>query len=198
MQSTRSRIIHFLRSNSAASAGDLARALDMTTANIRYHLKILLEEGHLQITGQRQAGGAGRPIFLYGLSPGFLGENLEILLGALLELVDGEDRSPYQDTAQILADHDYPHQTNRISRYNLAIERLNEFRYHASWQARPDGPQVELRHCPYRDLALTHPQICLIDQELVSRLFDIPMEMIQKRDFGQNPYSPCIFSSQKK
>jgi predicted ArsR family transcriptional regulator len=197
MQSTRSRIIHFLKSNSAASAGDLARTLDMTTANIRYHLEILLEEGHLQITGQRQAGGAGRPIYLYTLSSAFLGENLTALSGALLAALAEGDQPIYRVAAEKLANSGIPEQTNRISRYNLAVERLNTMNYHASWQARPDGPQVELRHCPYRDLALTHPQICLIDQELVSRLFDIPMEMIQKRDFGQNPYSPCIFSSQK-
>jgi predicted ArsR family transcriptional regulator len=171
----------------------MARALDLTPANIRYHLQILLEEGWIKVTGQRPAGGAGRPRFLYNLSAKSLGESLEILLGAFLEVIEREIESISTQIAETLAKDLPDKRLNKITQYNQGVEFLNQLNYHASWGPRPKGPQVELRHCPYKELPLTHPHICRIDQRLISRLFDIKMKMSQRREFGVNPYSPCVF-----
>jgi predicted ArsR family transcriptional regulator len=195
MVKTRAKILKYLGENPEASAGGLARALDLTPANIRYHLEILVGMGQVQISGQRPAGGAGRPINLYNLSSQTLGENLEPLLEAFLESL--EDPAGLERAAEIMASRlitvQPDRKMNRVTLYNQAVEALNQHNYHASWGARPEGPRIELRHCPYRDLALTHPRICLIDRELISRLCRIPMKMTRKRSFGSNPYSPCFF-----
>ena len=82
---------------------------------------------------------------------------------------------------------------NPIPRFNQAIELLNELNYLANWSAHPDGPRVKFRHCPYKDLALTNPEICQMDQKLLSILFDLPLILNKRRDFGKDPYSPCLF-----
>ena len=83
---------------------------------------------------------------------------------------------------------------NRIQRYNQGIQFLNQHRYHASWEARPEGPRITLRHCPYQDLAEKHPLLCQVDEQLLSKLIAEDMTLSAKRQFGNNPYSPCIFN----
>jgi predicted ArsR family transcriptional regulator len=196
MQLTRKSILGYLKNNHLVSAGDLARVLDMTPANIRYHLKILLEHGNIQVSGTRPAGGSGRPIYLYNLSSPSLGENLERLLQSfLINLEKHPDRELIREDIADLIREDHPREKlSRVNLYNRAVEMLNELNYHANWQARPEGPQIELRHCPYRSLALNNSQICMIDQALISNLLETPMTLIQKRSFGDNPYSPCLFN----
>ena len=83
-----------------------------------------------------------------------------------------------------------------VQLFNQAIAILDEFGYLASWKATRDGPQVELKHCPYRELALDHPQLCQIDERILSELFEMDLRLIKRREFGKNPYTPCIFSFQ--
>ena len=195
MQITRRKILEYLINNPGTSAGELGRVLEMTPANIRYHLDLLLENDEVQISGQRPAGGAGRPIYLYNLSSKTLGDSIFPLLEVIFETLPEHPDSDeiLEKIVSNLVKNHLPEDSNPITRYNKAIGYLNKLNYHASWDARPDGPRVELRHCPYRDLALDNPLICQVDQKLLSRLFQIPLKLAQKRTFGNNPFSPCIF-----
>jgi predicted ArsR family transcriptional regulator len=195
MQSTRAEILDYLITHSDSSAADLGRFLEMTPANIRYHLAILEQEGLVQVSGQRTGGYAGRPILLYNLTSHTLGENILELLGILLEaLGEGEGYRVMLDriTGFILEDVQ-SEPGSLISSYNQAVLFLNDRHYRASWKATPGGPQIELQHCPYRDLAKTHPQLCQIDEQVISSIFNTELALTQKREFGKNPFSPCIF-----
>ncbi len=195
MQATRTEILDYLETHPGSSAAELGRYLEMTPANIRYHLAILENEGLVQISGQRSRGCAGRPILLYNLTSLTLGENIIPLLKALLEVL-GEG-SDFQVMLKRISNHfleDFQAEPgNHISSYNQAVAYLNEHHYRASWKATPDGPQIELRHCPYRGLAQSHSQLCQLDEEVVSSIFNTKLVLTQKRDFGKNPFSPCIF-----
>jgi predicted ArsR family transcriptional regulator len=199
MQKTRVSILAYLKDHHSVSAGDLARVLEMTPANIRYHLDILRESGLIQVTGTRSAGGSGRPIILYNISSPSLGENLETLLRAFLEIIEiqSDPDSFRKDLVEHIWANRFSENLSDIQRFNLAVDFLSELNYHASWQARPDGPQVELRHCPYRALAIDNHKICQIDEVLISVMVNRPMRLVQKRTFADNPYSPCIFAAGK-
>ncbi len=195
VQSTRQQILAYLNTHPAASAVEISRSLDLTAANIRYHLGLLIESGWVQISGKRGTGGAGRPIKLYNRTSSSLGTNIELLLGAMLESLAAKKsaNSNLRSIAETLAAKTNLNPDNRILRFNQALEYLNQLNYHASWEARPDGPQVMLRHCPYLDLAKNHTQLCQFDNHLISILFDTSLELSQKRIFGKNTYSHCIF-----
>lgn len=195
MQITRERILKYLGEHPPASAGEISRYLEMTPANIRYHLKQLKEEGLVDVTGSRPAAGAGRPILLYSLTSAYLGENLGPLLGAFLSDLNSaegkEDR--LRQIAEQLIGGNISASLNRVQRFNEGVEFLNTLNYHASWEARPQGPRVELRHCPYRDLAQTNPILCHLDERLLQDLFGAELVLSQRRNFGKDPFSPCIF-----
>ena len=157
MQSTRERILAYLNDHPPSSAEEIGRYLEMTPANIRYHLEILEGEGYVGVSGKRSPGGAGRPILLYSLTSFSLGENLIPLLEGFLSLLN-QSESPDQvmnEVAANLIQGKVAGKRNRVARFNQGVELLNTMHYHASWEARPQGPRVELRHCPYQDLALT-------------------------------------------
>lgn len=195
MQLTRERILAYLQDHPPSSAGEISRYLEMTPANIRYHLDILEGEGLIMISGRRPAGGAGRPILLYTLTSTSLGDNLPALLGGFLAgLADSESLdADLEKIAQHLAQGKKGEDRNRIQRLNAGVEFLTARQYHASWEARPQGPQVLLRHCPYRDLAQTHPVLCRLDEKLLCLIFGANLALVERRDFGGEPFSPCVF-----
>lgn len=195
MQATRTEILDYLASHPSSSATEIGRFLEMTPANIRYHLAILENEDLVQVSDQRSGGYAGRPILLYNLTSKTLGNNILKLMGVMLKTL-GES-SEYRTMLEIITNlilEDFQSKPgNLVSTYNQAVAFLNEHHYHASWKATPDGPQVELCNCPYRDLAQTHSELCQIDERVLSSVFKTDFELIKKRNFGNNPFSPCIF-----
>ena len=195
MQTTRALILAYLDTHPGSSAVEIGRFLQLTPANIRYHLAILKERDLVQISDLRPAGGSGRPILLYNLTSKNLGMNLQFLLGILLEGI--QDVNDYElvleKITHLFLNEFHPEGGNRISSYNQAISFLNENHYRASWKATPEGPQIELRHCPYCELAKTHPQLCQIDERVLSTIFDTELILTRRRDFGINPFSPCVF-----
>lgn len=196
MQTTRSRVLIYLENHPRSSAREISRYLKMTPANIRYHLGILTREGWIQVSDQRSPGGAGRPISLYTLTSDALGNNFHPLLQAVLEWIGSSSaaREDLREIARRMAGEGLADSLNRVQRFNLAVEHLNAHDYHASWEARPEGPQVSLRHCPYQSLPETHPLICQLDEELLSALCGTRLVLTLRRSFGKDPLSPCQFN----
>jgi len=196
MQSTRNRILGYLEEHPRSSTAEISRYLDLTESNIRYHLHILLENGQILITEKRSPGGAGRPILLYNLASPTLGDNIYSLVIHLMDWI-AQSNHPEETLRELAVDivgQETSLPANRIKRYNQAIEFLDKRHYRASWEARADGPQVSLRHCPYQDLARLNPLICHLDEYILSGLFGREMNLTQRRHFGKDPFSPCIFN----
>jgi predicted ArsR family transcriptional regulator len=196
MQATREKILAYLASYPNATAGELARSLDLTAANIRYHMGLLLASRQVHVAGKRKTGGAGRPFLVYNLTPLVLGTNTTKLLEVFLEAIEDhpENISILHRIAELLTKTAQIDAKNQIQRFNQAVEFLNQLHYHAAWEVSPDGPQITLRHCPYANLAESHHQLCLIDTEFISILFGTDLKLIRKRSFGKDTFSPCIFS----
>lgn len=196
MQATRRQILAYLEEHPRSSAAEICRFLDLTKSNIRYHLDILVQDGLVQVTGKRSPGGAGRPILLYNLSPHSLGNNIYSLLKDLLEWISRSehDEDALREIAGLMCEGGGNLPVSRIKRYNQGISFLNERHYRASWEARPEGPQVSLRHCPYQDLAQDNPLICELDEALLTQLFGRDMVLTRKRQVGKDPLSPCVFN----
>lgn len=200
MQKTRQDILEYLSDHPRAAASEIARYLDLTPANIRYHLDILIKEGTIQISGERKAGHAGRPILLYNVSSNTLGDNFPHLAKCLLTVVmdNPETDLNLQKIAGAFLENIERQPTRGIKLFNQAIAILDQFNYRASWKATRVGPQVELKHCPYQDLAREDPRICQVDEAILSELLETRMVLVKRRDFGPDPFSPCVFHQQVK
>jgi predicted ArsR family transcriptional regulator len=196
MQTTRERVIAYLKKYKTASAGELGQALNFTAANIRHHLKILLEEGKVKRVEGSRPRTVGRPSDSYTLTSQTLGENTSGLLIAILESwqqAPAEAPRAIRSAAQVLAGEGPEARMTPIGTLNQAVQHLNELHYQASWEAYPTGPRILIRHCPYLGLGEEYPELCTLDEHLLSELIQQPMELVEKRQPHRKVPRRCIF-----
>ncbi|MGW8250024.1 MAG: helix-turn-helix domain-containing protein, partial [Anaerolineales bacterium] len=100
MTSTRQLILDYLGTKQTGTAPEVARATNMTAANVRHHLSILLDEGVIEAVGEHHTKQRGRPSQLYALSKHTRQHNLDQLSHALLVGLLS-DRTPQERTRSL-------------------------------------------------------------------------------------------------
>ena len=170
---TRQKILDYLKRNQTVSSREIARVLQMTPANARHHLGILAADGRVEVVSQRQAplrgqGGRGRPEKVYRLAGTLVGDNLSVLVDALL--AEADEDIEIEAVGRRIAGESAIAGQPLMRRLTSTIERLNEMHYQARWEAGAEGPRVILGHCPYAGLVGKHPQLCQMDAALLSEL----------------------------
>ncbi len=200
MSSRRALVLEVLRRRGWATAAELARSLGMTTANVRHHLDELQAASLVEVVAARPSGRRGRPVKVYALSSGVVGDNLENLTKALLEvLLEGAKEGEIQNRLNVLARQlvaqveAAPAESSLSLRLGSAVERLNTFRYRARWEASAQGPRLILGRCPYRRLVESHPELCQMDAYLVSALTGYPAEQVAKQISLGGGLPICVF-----
>jgi len=195
---TRLRILDTLRKQQTATVHDLSLALGMTGANIRHHLAVLESNDLIELIGQRREG-RGRPVNVYGLSRRVLGDGLDGLAGAMLEvfLQDGPEplrAAGLRSMALQLGGTALPGpQTALPRRLSQAVDRLNELHYRARWEAGSEGARIILGHCPYAAIIAAHPELCRMDAYLLEQRSGAPVEQVAKLQPSVKGYPFCAF-----
>ena len=172
---SRQRILGFLAQHNGASALEISRALDVTAANIRYHLSILVSDGRVQVLGSRPEQGRGRPVQVYGPGEAAQGDNLAGLTAvALTQLMENASLAERELLMQTLANRLIPqapggtnlHITRRLAQI---IALLNRYGYAARWEAHAVAPRIIFDHCPYAAVIAGHPELCRMDRYILRR-----------------------------
>lgn len=200
----RQRILAYFESHPAASPADVARALQVTPANVRHHLGILLADGRIQPLGLRpQPGKAGRPQQLFGLSETRLGENFSALADiALREWLAALPAEARAQAVGLLAGQILPAAENMRAwpvtrRLAFLCEKLSALGYQARWEARPAGPRVVLAHCPYAAILGRHPELCRMDALILENILDFSIFQQARREKNEAGLPVCIFVPEK-
>jgi len=195
MQLTRQQIIEYLQTNRVATSLEMSRTLQVTTANIRHHLKILNSTGLVEVVGKQPGRSRGRPMQLYSLTENALKDNLAGLATALLQVMftnTSNEKEPLNRVARQLVG-DYQPAPNIHFRLSQAIEELNHLQYQASWEASPNGPRLIFHNCPYATILDEHPKLCRMDEELLSVLLDYPVRQTAKLERTPKGAPHCAF-----
>jgi len=195
MQHTRQQIIDYLQANRMATSIEMSHVLLVTAANIRHHLGLLIESGLVQEVGKEPVRGRGRPTKLYSLTENALKHNLDGLASALLNTLS-KDKSDTNDTLSQTAIHllgEPPTSLNAHIQLNWAVEKLNQLKYQASWEASPNGPRIILRNCPYALILSEHPELCDLDAALLTKLLNQPFEQSAKLKRSPDGSPHCAF-----
>ncbi|MCC6386475.1 MAG: ArsR family transcriptional regulator [Dehalococcoidia bacterium] len=155
---TRREILLSLRVEGEASIDDLAARLHLTSSALRPHLAILEAEGYITL---RETGkGPGRRRRLHAISPAGeslfpgLGEETALLVARMALAGSPNDAfaaifSFLKDSSPSLGDR-WPVVTGALARRGFL--------------PRVTGDEVDLRHCPLRNLALHQPVVCQAEQ----------------------------------
>ena len=152
----------------------------------------------IQITGEKQPQGPGRPAKVYSLSPKQKHDNLVLLIEALLQVITSENFPRGQSKkirriAEYIRGPSKPN-GNLTQRLYQAINRLNELNYQARWEAHQQAPRIILGNCPYAAIVNNHPEICQIDKYLLESLLIIPVEQESKLIRDDREYTYCLFN----
>lgn len=193
---TRLRILDHFRKHQTASVREMSRSLGMTGANIRHHLAILESNDLIEVVSFRKEG-RGRPKQVYGLSRRVLGDGLDNLAGTMLEIwLNGVTDEVREKALRALAERlaGVTIGENPImKRLVRTVERLNELRYQARWEASAAGPRLILGHCPYSAIIADHPELCRMDAFLLEAKLDSHAEQTAKLQLSDKGLQFCSF-----
>jgi len=168
---------------------EIARALKMSAANVRHHLRVLVSDGRLEVVPVGEHDRRGRPEKLYTLPRAALGDNLSMLSDALLAEAGVKVRVEAL-AKRIIGKSDFAHQPI-VKRLNLVVEKLNQMKYHARWEAGRMGPRLILGHCPYAAIIEKHPELCKMDAALLEELTGESAEQLSQ--IGREKSQACVF-----
>ncbi len=197
MVTARQKVLAHFNKTRTASAREIARALKMSAATVRHHLRVLASDGRLEMTSVRGRDGRGRPENVYSLPRGALGDNLSVLSDALLTeagskpALNGDEGSRMESLAQRLVGESNFANQPLAKRLNLTVEKLNQMNYHSRWEAGFEGPRIIFSHCPYAAILEKHPGLCQMDQAMLKQWMGQPVTQLFK--IGKDGSSICVF-----
>jgi predicted ArsR family transcriptional regulator len=187
----RQKVLSYLTKNRTASAREVSRALKMSAATVRHHLRVLVSDGRLEMESVRGREGRGRPEKVYSLPRAALGDNLSALSEALLAEAGSKVRMEAL-AGRLIGDSNFAGQPI-AKRLNLIVEKLNRMNYHARWEAGAEGPRIHFGHCPYAAVVEKHPEVCEMDVSLVSQLIARPVLKESKSETQRSGICPFVF-----
>ena len=189
MTTARQKVLTYFAKSRTASAREIARALKLSAATVRHHLRVLAADGRLELISPRGSNGRGRPEKVYSLPRAALGDNLAGLSEALLTA--SGSRIQMETLARHLAGESNYASQPLARRLNLTVEKFNQMKYHARWEAGSEGPRILFSHCPYAAIIEKHPELCRMDQTLLMELMGQPARQVSRT--GKDGSSVCVF-----
>lgn len=201
--STREKILQTLLDNPHSTINDLAKAVSINSISVRHHLTSLLVDGLVQSEEERH--GVGRPRLVFSLSqkglerfPTRYFELTSRLLDQMKEtLPPSVINRFFTDIAENLV-KDYEQQTSGFSieqKLNFIKEMLQKQGFSVGWEMKDSHYYIYENGCPYFHIGQAHPEICSVDQTLISRVMNIPVEKISCVLTGG---SSCVYSISKE
>lgn len=186
MKSTRERIIQTLLNHPGSTISDLAEAVGISGISVRHHLTSLQAEG--VVTADEERHGVGRPRLVYGLTEKGLERFPTRYLQLTNRLLDQmkETLPPaainklFTAMAEDIAS-DYTQQVKHMTveeKLDFLKNLLSEEGFSVKWERQ--GPDYHLHEvtCPYLHIGQAHPEICTVDQTLISEVLSIPVQKI--------------------
>jgi len=196
MQHTRQRILEILKLNGQATVDELSDELELTAVTIRHHLEVLRSESLVAPPEARRRKGPGRPQHVYRLAEEaseYFPKNYDFLAGAMLaELENYLSAADMEDLVdrvaeRLLALANVPQGNGFDVRLDATVAFLNDLGYLASADIGEDRCYIlYVANCPYERVARHHPQPCLIDEQIISRLLGVTPERLEHMAKGDD------------
>jgi predicted ArsR family transcriptional regulator len=186
-KNTRDVIIRLLQERGELSVNEIAGEVGINPISVRHHLDILLAEGLISFREERH--GVGRPRMVYNLTEkgldSFPGRYTR-LTNRLLDELKQSLPAPFVDRlftqmAVDVADQRAADMQGKPldAKLDALKEMLADEGFNVDWQAQDDGVYIREFACPYYHIGRAHPEVCTVDQTMISRVLSIPVEKIE-------------------
>jgi predicted ArsR family transcriptional regulator len=64
-------------------------------------------------------------------------------------------------------------------RLDFVQELLGQQGFTVEWEKKDDGYEIHEVSCPYYQIGVNHPEVCEVDQALISKMLALPAEKVQ-------------------
>jgi predicted ArsR family transcriptional regulator len=201
MQSTRQEILEILKEEREATVEDLASRLELTPMTIRHHLNVLQAQNLVVATTVRRSQKVGRPRLVYTLTdaadelfPQSYGELARHLVSEIKETMGPEETEAiFRRIGERIAEEaPAPHEGQDFEdRLDQAASFLEELGFLFRWEKTDEGYLLTNINCPYRHVTRDHPEICVMDTVLLSRLLEVEPQRLDSLRTGA-PACTCL------
>jgi DeoR family suf operon transcriptional repressor len=187
MKSTRDKILKTLLKKPKSTINNLAEAVGINPISVRHHLNNLQMEGLVE--SQEERHGVGRPRLVYALTNDgmerFPTRYLRLttrLIAQMKETIPGPMVSRlFGQIAEDLAD-EYANDIKGLSmeeRLDFVKDMLAQEGFTVEWEKKGTQYQIHEISCPYYQIGVAHPEVCTVDQTLISKMLAVPANKVQ-------------------
>jgi predicted ArsR family transcriptional regulator len=187
MKSTRDRILQTLLRQPRRTINELAEAVGINPISVRHHLTNMQVEG--LIAAEEERHGVGRPRLVYFLTEDGMEKFPTRYLRLTTRLLSQMKQSMpapvvsqlFSQIAEDLA-RDYTDRVQGLSmedRLELVKSMLGEEGFTVEWEKKGEQYHIHEISCPYYQIGVNHPEVCTVDQTLISRMLALPAEKVQ-------------------
>ncbi|MCK4800418.1 MAG: winged helix-turn-helix transcriptional regulator [Anaerolineales bacterium] len=186
---TRERVLRTLLLNQRRTVNELAEAVDINPISVRHHVIKLEAEGLIQSEEERH--GVGRPHFVYSLTnkgmEQFPQRYLQLTLRLLQHLKTNLSEKVIGEIFQELAEGIAGELTQDVDledltlheRLQLLQEVLTSEGFMVNLQEEEDNFYIIEASCPYHHVGEDHPEICVVDRELIAHFVSSTPQRIE-------------------
>jgi predicted ArsR family transcriptional regulator len=187
MKSTKDRILQTLLRRPKITINDLAEAVGINPISVRHHLTNLQMEGLIAADEERH--GVGRPRLVYSLTEDgmerFPTKYFRLTTRLLTQMKDSMPGPVVANLFSQIAEgmaNEYSDQMNGLSmeeRLDFVKEMLAQEGFTVEWEKKGDDYQIHEISCPYYQIGIAHPEVCTVDQTLISKMLALPASKVQ-------------------
>ena len=186
---TRQKVLHTLLKNHRCTIIELAEAVDINPISVRHHISKLQAEG--LVASEEEKHGVGRPRQVFFLTESgleaFPTRYLRLTIRLLEQLKENlpkkmVDQMFSQMASDLVDEYAQTSNLNGLSieqRLELVNDLLKEEGFDLEWEKKDNQYYIREISCPYLHVGQTHPEICVIDQTLISKVLNLPTEKVK-------------------
>ena len=187
MKSTRERILQSLLHHPRSTINELADVIGINPISVRHHITNLQAEGLIAATEERH--GVGRPRLVYSLTEDGMERfptRYMRLTTRLLSQMKEQLPQPFvsemftQVATNLASEHE--EQLKGLSveeRLNVMKDLLGEEGFVVEWEKGDGEYLIHEITCPYLQVGHVHPEVCTVDQTLISKMLAVPANKVQ-------------------
>jgi DeoR family transcriptional regulator, suf operon transcriptional repressor len=187
MKSTRDRILQTLLRHPRTTINELAVAVGINPISVRHHLTNLQVEGLVSADEERH--GVGRPRLVYFLTEDgmekFPTRYLRLTTRLLAQMKDKFPQPMVSEMFKEVATAMAAEHTNELKglsveeRLDVMKDLLGEEGFVVEWEKQGSQYLIHEITCPYLQVGQDHPEVCTVDQTLISKMLAVPANKIQ-------------------
>jgi len=185
-RTTRERILETLLANPRSAINDIAEAVSINPISVRHHITNLQADGLIEVDEERH--GVGRPRQVFSLSERGLERFPTRYVSLTNRLLDQiKETLPEQQVSIIFSQlasgmaSMYAEKAKKMS-LDEKLQYVKDILAHEGFGIeleRSDGViKIHEITCPYLQVGQSHPEVCAVDQTIISTVLNIPVEKI--------------------